>query len=44
MLGGLSLLLSATLVGADGGGAQASVRASGPSNVSTSSFNNSFTS
>jgi D-xylose transport system substrate-binding protein len=43
MLGGLSLVLSATLVGVGGGGASASVRASGPSNISTSSFNNSFT-
>ncbi len=42
MLGGLSLVLSASLVGVGGGGASASVRASGPSNVSTSSFNNSF--
>ena len=33
--GGLSLVLSATLVGVGGGGASASVRASGPSNVST---------
>jgi D-xylose transport system substrate-binding protein len=42
MFGGLSLVLSATLVVVGGGGASASVRASGPSNVSTSSFNNSF--
>jgi D-xylose transport system substrate-binding protein len=43
VLGGLSLALSATLVGAVGGGASASLRTSGPSNISTSSFNNSFT-
>ena len=43
MLGGLSLAVSSMLVGAVGGAASASVRASGPSNVSTSSFNNSFT-
>jgi D-xylose transport system substrate-binding protein len=42
MLGGLSLVLSATLVSVGGGGASASVRASGPSNVSTSSFTNNF--
>jgi D-xylose transport system substrate-binding protein len=42
MLGGLSLVLSATLVGGFGGGASASVRASGPSNISTSSFKNNF--
>ena len=42
MLGGLSLVLSATLVGVGGGGASASVRASGPSNVSTTSFTNNF--
>jgi D-xylose transport system substrate-binding protein len=42
MLGGLSLVLSATLVGVGGGGASASVRASGPSNVSTTSFTNTF--
>jgi D-xylose transport system substrate-binding protein len=42
MFGGLSLALSAMLVGSVGIEASASVRASGPSNVSTSSFNNSF--
>jgi hypothetical protein len=40
IFGGLSLVLSATLVGVGGGGASASVRASGPSNVSTTSFTN----
>jgi D-xylose transport system substrate-binding protein len=43
MLGGLSLAMSATLVGAVGGGASASLHASGPSGISTSSFTNSFT-
>jgi len=43
MLGGLSLAMSATLAGIGGGGASASIRATTPSNVSTSSFNNSFT-
>jgi D-xylose transport system substrate-binding protein len=42
MLGGLSLVLSATLVGAVGGVASASERASGPSNISVSSFKNNF--
>ena len=42
VLGGLSLAMTATLVGAVSGGASASLRASGPSNISTSSFNNSF--
>ncbi len=42
MLGGLSLVMSATLVGVGGGGASASVRATVPRNVSTTSFNNSF--
>ena len=42
MLGGLSLAVSAMVVGAVGGGASASLRTSGPSNISTSSFNNSF--
>ena len=42
IFGGLSLALSATLVGIGGGGASASVRASGPSNVSTTSFTNNF--
>ena len=42
MLGGLSLTLSAGLAGASIGQASAAVRASAPSNVSTSSFNNSF--
>jgi len=41
--GGLSLALSAMLIGAAGGGASASIRATTPSNVSTSSFTNSFT-
>jgi D-xylose transport system substrate-binding protein len=40
-LGG-SILLSAGLIGATIGGASAAVRASGPSNITTSSFNNSF--
>ena len=43
MLGGLSLAVSAALVGIGGGGASASLRATTPSNVSTSSFTNSFT-
>ena len=43
MLGGLSLAVSSMLVGAVGGGASASLRTSGPSNVSATSFNNSFT-
>ncbi|MGA2472147.1 MAG: substrate-binding domain-containing protein [Acidimicrobiales bacterium] len=43
MLGGLSLAVSSMLVGAVYGGASASIRATTPSNVSTSSFNNSFT-
>jgi D-xylose transport system substrate-binding protein len=43
MFGGLSLVLSAGLVCASLGDASAAVRASAPSNVSTSSFNNSFT-
>jgi D-xylose transport system substrate-binding protein len=34
--------MTAALVGAVSGGASASLRASGPSNISTSSFNNSF--
>jgi len=42
MFGGLSLALSAMLVGALCGEASASVRVSGPSGISTSSFNNSF--
>ena len=42
MLGGLSLAVSSMLVGAVYGGASASVRVSGPSNISTSSFTNSF--
>jgi D-xylose transport system substrate-binding protein len=42
MLGGLSLVLSATLVGATSGGASASLKVSGPSNVKTTSFTNSF--
>jgi D-xylose transport system substrate-binding protein len=42
MLGGLSLTLSAGLVGASIGEASAAVRTSVPSNLSTSSFNNSF--
>ena len=43
MFGGLSLAMSAMLVGAAGGGASASVRTTVPSNISTSSFTNSFT-
>src|ERR1700734_3120911 len=43
MLGGLSLALSATLAGVGGGGASASVRASGPSGITTTSFTNNFT-
>jgi D-xylose transport system substrate-binding protein len=43
MLGATSLAVSAMLVGTVYGGASASIRASGPSNISTSSFNNSFT-
>ena len=43
MLGGLSLTLSAGLVGASIGEASAAVRTSVPSNVSTSSFTNNFT-
>jgi D-xylose transport system substrate-binding protein len=43
MLGGLSLALSAMLVGAVCGEASASVRVTLPSNISTTSFNNSFT-
>ncbi len=42
MLGGLSLAVSSMLVGAVYVGASASVRASGPSNISTTSFTNSF--
>ncbi len=42
MIGGLSLVLSAALVSIGGGGASASVRASGPANVSTTSFTNNF--
>jgi D-xylose transport system substrate-binding protein len=42
ILGGLSLVLSATLVSAGGLGASASVRVSGPSGISTSSFTNNF--
>ena len=42
MLGGLSLAVSSMLLGAVYGGASASVRASGPSNISTTSFTNSF--
>jgi D-xylose transport system substrate-binding protein len=42
ILGGLSLVLSATLVSVGGGGASASVRASGPSNITASSFTNNF--
>ena len=41
--GGISLALSAMLVGAACGGASASVQVSGPSNISASSFTNSFT-
>jgi D-xylose transport system substrate-binding protein len=42
MFGGISLAVSAMLVGAVCGEASASLAASTPSNVSTSSFNNSF--
>jgi D-xylose transport system substrate-binding protein len=42
MLGGLSLTLSTGLVVASIGEASAAVRSNGPSNVTTSSFNNSF--
>jgi D-xylose transport system substrate-binding protein len=42
MLGGLSLVLSATLVGGVGGVASASVRTSGPSNITVKSFTNNF--
>jgi D-xylose transport system substrate-binding protein len=42
MLGGLSLVLSAALVSVGGGGASASVRVSGPSGISTTSFTNNF--
>jgi D-xylose transport system substrate-binding protein len=42
MFGGLSLVLSATLVVVGGGGASASVRATGPRNISTTSFTNNF--
>ena len=42
MLGGMSLAVSAMLVGAVCGEASASLRSSAPSNISTSSFNNSF--
>jgi len=43
MLGGLSLAVSAMLVGAAYGEASASLRVGGPSNISASSFNKSFT-
>ncbi len=43
MFGGLSVALAAALVGTLCGGASASIRTSTPPNVSTSSFNNSFT-
>ncbi len=43
MFGGISLALSAMLVGAVAGEASASLRVTTPSNVTTSSFNNSFT-
>jgi D-xylose transport system substrate-binding protein len=42
MFGGLSLVLSATLVVVGCGGASASVRATGPRNISTTSFTNNF--
>jgi D-xylose transport system substrate-binding protein len=42
MLGGLSLVLSAALVSVGGGGASASVRVSGPSGITTTSFTNNF--
>jgi D-xylose transport system substrate-binding protein len=38
----MSVAVSAMLIGTVGGGASASLRTSGPSNISTSSFNNSF--
>ncbi len=43
MFGGLSLAMSVMLVSAVSIEASASIRASGPSNISTSSFDNSFT-
>jgi D-xylose transport system substrate-binding protein len=43
MLGGISLAVSAMLVGAVCGEASASLAASAPSNITASSFNNSFT-
>ncbi len=43
ILGGLSLAVSAMLVGAACGDASASLRTSTPSDITTSSFNNSFT-
>jgi D-xylose transport system substrate-binding protein len=42
MLGGLSLVMCAALVSVGGGGASASVRASGPSGITTTSFTNNF--
>ena len=42
MLGGLSLVMCAALVSVGGGGASASVRVSGPSGISTTSFTNNF--
>ena len=42
LLGGLSLALSAMLVGALCGVASASLRTSGPSNIKTTSFTNNF--
>jgi D-xylose transport system substrate-binding protein len=42
MIGGLSLVLSATLVGGVSGMASASERTSGPSNITVKSFTNSF--
>src|SRR5580704_6344107 len=41
-LGGASLVMSATLVSAGGGGASASLRASGPSNITANSFTTNF--
>ena len=43
LLGGISLTLSAMLIGATCGAAGASVRVSGPSGISTTSFTNTFT-
>ena len=42
VFGGLSLLLAAGMIAAPAGTASAAARASGPSNISTSTFTNSF--